>query len=129
MNFDWIDYGDGKPKPMLHTRLKWNGLMPKTDWFFVIDTGADSCVLPSLMSSQLGISETDLIEEECNTVAGKVKIKTVSRGRAHIKIDGRWFPAPSLQFGRCGLPVIGRDFLFNHFDLRMNGRTFWLDPG
>jgi len=96
----------------------------------LIDTGADSTVLPSYTAKMLGIGEADLKSERCGVAGGEMPFRRlIDVADTEIEIDGSWLPVPSLTFTDQILhPVLGRDFIFSHFSLRMTGTEFELLP-
>ena len=101
-----------------------------TSSLLLIDTGADSTVLPVFNAKLLGLTESDLRSEKCGVAGGWMKfqrLKDVSE--TEIEIDGRWLPVPSLTFTEKILhPILGRDFIFAYFNLHMTGVDFELLP-
>lgn len=126
----WTDAGQGRRVPMVLVGIRRRGKTMPTSSLLLIDTGADSTVLPIFNATMLGISPSDLKEERCGVAGGEATFhRLVDVADTEIEIDGSWLPVPSLTFtDRILHPVLGRDFIFAHFSLRMTGTQFELLP-
>jgi hypothetical protein len=89
------------------------------DVMAILDTGADSTVLPFVFASML-IPASNLETARANAVGGTAKIWKV-RGAPSIEVEigGTWMRLPSLMFAEKTPPLLGRDVIFANFDLRM----------
>ena len=115
---------------MLQVGIRRHGKVMSTVPILMIDTGADETMLHLTRATEMGYQEDDLIEETCSTAGGEAttyRPKDISR--TELEIGGSWYQLPSLRFSptvRC--PLLGRNMIFDHFDLRMTPSTFELIP-
>ncbi len=86
----------------------------------ILDTGADTTVLPFELVSLLGFSTSNLESINTNAVGGRTRTWRVKGDPGvEINIGGQWLKVPRLVFAERMPPLLGRDVIFTHFELRM----------
>ena len=101
-----------------------------TDPLLLVDTGADGVLLNLALAKLMGFHDSDLVTEECKGANGLMTVHTPNNlAGTEIEIGGKWYPLPSLKFGKSvPISLLGRDLIFAHFDLRMTAGEFELQP-
>jgi hypothetical protein len=101
-----------------------------TDLVVMVDTGADQTLLQMRWAELMGFEEADLTEESCKSANGPMTVyRPTFRRKVEFEIGGSWYSVPNFQFGKkVPLPLLGRDMIFAHFDLRMTATDFQLLP-
>lgn len=128
MHFRWDDQGDGRVQPILRAAIRRNGKSMPHAPYWLIDTGADGTTLPLKSAKFLDIPETDLQSEDSTSPAGPGKVFVPRNlGDTEIHLCGRWLRLRTLVFTAGNQPLIGRDLLFEHFNLMMSGEDFVLN--
>lgn len=130
MRFRWVPLGAGRSCPLLQVGIRRNGLALPADPLLLVDTGADGTLLHLQMAKFLGFQDADLVTEESGAADGTMTV-SVPRdlGNAEVSIGGHWLPLPTLKFGaKVPMSLLGRDFIFAHFELRMIAGEFELRP-
>lgn len=132
MKFPWVRCGDGMARPIVRSSFRRGSTALPTAILVIVDTGADTTVLPFALVSMLGFSTSELESIETNAVGGKVKTWKAKAGAGvtgvEVEIGGFWFGLPSLAFAENTPPLLGRDVLFANFDLRMTAGETELRP-
>ncbi|HVV53294.1 MAG TPA: retropepsin-like aspartic protease [Polyangia bacterium] len=132
MKFPWITFGTGlaaKALPAIRCAFRNGSTVLPGDVFAILDTGADSTVLPKQFASLLGFSNAHLAEITTNAVGGTVttwKVRDVA-GVA-VNLGGFWLALPCLTFAERTPPLLGRDVIFANFDLWMRQGETELRP-
>src|SRR5262245_18052679 len=101
-----------------------------TDPLLLGDTGADGVLLNLALAKLMGFHDSDLVTEECKSANGIMIVHTPKDlAGTQIEIGGKWYPLPSLKFGKSvPISLLGRDLMFAHFDLKMTADEFELRP-
>ena len=132
MRFPWLKYVGDSQAPLLRIGVRRRGVVIGTDLVVMVDTGADQTLLHLRWADLLGFNDADLVEESCKSASGPMTVyrpKPRSRLGVDFQIGDAWFSVPSLQFGgKVPLSLLGRDMIFEHFDLRMTATDFHLLP-
>jgi hypothetical protein len=129
MKFRWVTIAPGQSWPMLRVGIRRNGGVMSADTFLLVDTGADGTLLPLKMAKLLGFQDADLQPETCQSAAGRTVVHTPKNlDRIEIEIGSEWIELPSLKFSDGTYPLLGRDVIFAHFELRMTAEEFELRP-
>lgn len=125
MKFPWVRCGDGVGRPLIRCGLRRLGVTIPADMFVLLDTGADSTILPFSLASMLGFSTADLEGVETNAVGGKVRNwRPRGEPKVEIQISGTWYMLPGVLFAENTPALLGRDIIFREFKLRMeDGET------
>ena len=111
----------------MRVRLRRAGEPAAIDTFLLVDTGADGTLLPLQMARLLGFAESHLVTELSRSVAGQTPIHAPrSPDPLEIEIGGAWILLPSLKFAEHTYPLLGRDVIFDNFELRMTADEFEL---
>ena len=86
----------------------------------LLDTGADTSVLPLELARLLGLIPEDLRRTKTAGIGGAA----VAWRRAKAGIVGRIgiypIPFPNVQFIANAVPILGRDAIFGPLELRIN---------
>ena len=82
-----------------------------TDPVLLVDTGADGLRLNLALAKLMGFNDSELVTEESKGANG---VMTVHRPKSltgtEIEIGGKWYPLPSLKFGKnVPISLLGRD--------------------
>lgn len=128
VKFPWINIRAGilaKPRPAIRCAFRNGSTHLPNEVLAILDTGADSTVLPKRLASLLGYSDAHLDEITAMVVGATItawKVKDV-RGAA-VEIGGVWLDLSCLMFVEGTPPLLGRDVVFANFDLLMcHGET------
>ncbi len=95
----------------------------------LIDTGADSSILPNRYIDLLGISRDDLRSRSAAGLSGKTGILVgKKRIRLSAELENYFSIQMPVEFASNDQipPILGRDALFGDFELRMNRREIEL---
>jgi predicted aspartyl protease len=130
MRVSWTDTGKGRFAPLLNVGFRRHGQVMLISPRLLVDTGADGTVLPRFNAKLLGLRDSDLVAEECGVAGARIIVhRLVNLTRTEIEIHGRWLQMPSLVFADQILhPLLGRDIIFQNFDLHMTKTYFELIP-
>lgn len=95
----------------------------------LIDTGADSCILPNRYIDLLGIRRDDLRSTSAAGLSGKTGILVgKKRIRLTAELENYFSIQMPVEFAANDQipPILGRDALFGDFELRMSRREIEL---
>ena len=131
LKFPWIlraiDAKTGRQvfAPMLPVGFKRDGKFMSVNPTILVDTGADGTVLHMEHAANFGFDQGDLVEETYNSVGGPTPLWAPKNpGLLEIQIGTGWHPLPSLKFGQAPMSILGRDVIFNRFELHMTPGEF-----
>ena len=130
MRFPWTPIAPAQSAPLLRVGFRRHGKIMSTDPLLLVDTGADGVLLNLALAKLMGFHDSDLVTEECKGANGLMTVHTPKNlAGTEIEIGGKWYPLPSLKFGKSvPISLLGRDLIFAHFDLRMTAGEFELQP-
>jgi len=130
MKFRWTSITAGRSWPLLQIGIKRNGVVMPVEPLLLVDTGADGTLLHLQMAKTLGFQDTDLETEDSKAASGVTTVSVPKDpGKIEISVGGHWLLLPSLKFGASlPVPLLGRDFIVEHFELRMTADQFELRP-
>lgn len=127
MKFQWVQPpGVGVAGPWFRCAIRRDTKALPNDIFALLDTGADVTTFPTDFAKMLNFSESDPAPCMTNGVGGQTQIlrAKIAPSGVGIQIGGNWYSVPALHFAKNVPPLLGRDFLFSHFKIRMeHGET------
>jgi hypothetical protein len=107
-------------RPALETRIEYQGTIFPLSFFSIIDSGADSCVFPSLVGEQIGIDIKTGLSEGTMGVAGS-GITYYHSIKVWISIQGNWYHFDCFagfmdEMDQFGMGLLGHHGFFSLFD-------------
>src|SRR6185437_14359794 len=128
VKFPWINMRGGlpaKPRPAIRCVFRNGSTRLPSGVLAILDTGADSTVLPKRFASLLGYSDVHLDEIRIMSIGATItawKVRDVTG--AAVKIGGVWVDLSCLMFVEGTPALLGRDVVLANFDLLMRqGQT------
>ncbi len=103
-------------RPALETRIEYQGTIFPLSFFSIIDSGADSCVFPSLLGKQIGIDIKSGLSEGTMGVAGSGTTYYHSI-RVYVSIQGSWYQFDCFagfmdEMDQFGMGLLGSSWFF-----------------
>jgi predicted aspartyl protease len=128
VKFPWINMRAGlpaKPRPAIRCVFRNGSTRLPSGVLAILDTGADSTVLPKRFASLLGYSDVHLDEIRIMSIGATItawRVRDVTG--AAVKIGGVWVDLSCLMFVEGTPALLGRDVVLANFDLLMRqGQT------
>ena len=122
----WVQE-NGFLRPLITVRLNYRG--NEQGAVMLLDTGADTSILPRRYVDLLGIDRGDLKTAAAHGLGGRSEVLMgKKRIRVQAEIAGYFNVQIPIEFGINDSipPILGRDALFGDFELRMNRREIEL---
>ena len=120
VTFEWItEKSTGVRYPFIPVFLE-RGEHRLPEVGMLLDTGADTSVLPLELTGLLGLHASDLRKTKTAGIGGAAAAWRATKAGIVGRIGIYDVQFPDVQFIANVVPILGRDALFGRFELRMN---------
>jgi hypothetical protein len=119
VRFEWVIEKNGRRYPFVPVFLEREDHEPPQIGM-LLDTGADTTVLPLAMAPMLGIDARDLRQGSVSGFGGKAISWRATNPGVTGRIGVYEINFKEIQFIAHAIPVLGCDALFGPFEIRIN---------